>query len=113
MHRHQRPNRPPRPKAPIMTIDRKTLGCSALALMLLSGCTPNDVGLGDAVRANHTAQIVEPDPQYTEAMTANGDQTAGAQERYRKGNVKKPVGENTTSGSGGGGGRSGSSSGGN
>lgn len=84
-----------------MTIDRKTLGCSVLALALLSGCTPNDIGLGDAVRANHAAQIVEPDPQYAEAMTANGDQTAGAQERYRTGKIKKPVGVKTTTGTGG------------
>ncbi len=96
-----------------MIFDRKMLG-SALALVLLAGCTPNDTGLGDAVRANYAAQIVEPEPQYAEAMTASGDQTAGAQERYRKGNVKQPVAEKTTSGVTGGGGSSGSgSSGGN
>jgi type IV pilus biogenesis protein CpaD/CtpE len=85
-----------------MTIDRKML-CSGLALALLSGCTANDPGMGDAVRANQAAQIIEPDPQYAEAMTANGDQTAGAQERYRKGSVKQPAGEATTSGVSGGG----------
>ena len=86
-----------------MTIDRKTFGCSALALALLSGCTANDPGMGDAARANYAAQIIEPDPQYAEAITANGDQTAGAQERYRTDKVKKPVSVKTTSGTGGGG----------
>ena len=80
-----------------MTIDRKMLG-SALALALLAGCTPNDTGIGDAARANYAAQIVEPEPQYAEAMTASGDQAMAAQERYRKGNVKQPVAEKTTSG---------------
>lgn len=95
-----------------MTIDRKFLGCSVLALALLSGCTANDPGMGDAVRANHAAQIVDPEPQYAEAMTADGSQTASAQERYRTDKVKKPVGvKTTTGGSGsGGGGRSGSGS---
>ena len=92
-----------------MTIDRKMLG-SATALLLLAGCTPNDAGLGDAVRANYAAQIVEPEPQYTEAMTANGEQTAAAQDRYRKGTVKQPAAQKTTSEFSGGGG---SSSGGN
>ncbi|HMT41012.1 hypothetical protein [Sphingorhabdus sp.] len=80
-----------------MTIDRKML-CSALALALLAGCTPNDTGIGDAARANYAAQIVEPEPQYAEAMTASGDQAMAAQERYRKGAVKQPVAEKTTSG---------------
>jgi len=90
-----------------MTIKRIILvGFAALAV---SACTPNDVGLGTAAKANYAAQVVEPDPQYDSAMVANGDQTAAAQERYRMGNVKKPVSIKTTSKSGGG---SGSSSGG-
>lgn len=96
-----------------MTIDRKALLAGA-ALLALAGCTPNDTGIGDAARANYAAQVVNPEPIYAEAMTTDGSQVAGAQERYRKGEVKKPVGVKTTSGgSGGGGGRSGSSSGGN
>jgi hypothetical protein len=96
-----------------MTIDRKMLALGLLAsAAALSACTPNDTGLGSAARQNYAAQIVEPDPKYEEAMAANGDQTAAAQERYRKGTVKKPAGIKTTSGSGGGGGGSGGSSGG-
>lgn len=84
-----------------MTIDRKAI-LSGVALLALGGCTANDVGMGDSVRANQAAQIVDPEPAYAEAMTANGNQTAGAQDRYRRGAVKKPVGVKTTSGSGGG-----------
>jgi len=97
-----------------MTIDRRVVFAGA-ALLALAGCTPNDTGIGDAARANYAAQIVDPEPQHAEAMTADGSQVAGAQDRYRKGNVKKPVGVKTTSGGSGSGssGRSGSSSGGN
>lgn len=77
-----------------MTIKRICIG--ATALLAVSACTPNDVGLGDAAKANYAAQIVNPEPVYEEAMVADGKQTAGAQERYRKGTVKKPVGVKTT-----------------
>ncbi len=102
-----------------MTIDRKIRARSALALalplMLLAGCTPNDTGIGNAVHSNNMAQIVDPEPEYADALTANGNQTAAAQDRYVKGTVTKPTRVNTTSGSGssGSGGGSGSSSGGN
>jgi Ni,Fe-hydrogenase III small subunit len=79
-----------------MTIKR-VIVVAALALAV-SACTPNDIGLGDAAKANYAAQIVEPDPQYADIMVANGAQTAAAQERYRKGAVKKPVGVKTTTG---------------
>lgn len=95
-----------------MIIDRKALLAGA-ALLALAGCTPNDTGIGDAARANYAAQIVDPDPQYAEVMTTDGSQVAGAQDRYRKGTVKKPVGVKTTTGGSGSGGGSGSSSGGN
>ena len=84
---------------------KRIIAVAAVALAV-SACTPNDIGLGDAARSNYAAQIVEPDPKYADAMVANGAQTAAAQERYRKGTVKKPVGVKTTtggSGSGGGG----------
>lgn len=91
-----------------MTIKRIiAVGAAALSV---SACTPNDIGLGTAAKANYAAQIVEPDPVYQSAMAANGDQTAAAQERYRKGTVKKPVGvKTTTGGSGSGSGSSGGS----
>ena len=88
-----------------MTIKR-IFACAAVALTV-TACTPNDIGLGNAARANYAAQVEEPDPQYADAMVTNGAQTAAAQDRYRKGNVKKPVGVKTTaggSGSGSGGG---------
>lgn len=77
-----------------MTIKR--IVAASTALLTVSACTPNDVGLGDAAKANYAAQIVNPEPVYEEAMLANGKQTAGAQERYRKGTVKKPVGVKTS-----------------
>lgn len=79
-----------------MTIDRKFVAAAALLGAMLSGCTPNDITLGAAANNMKEAQIIEPDPKYAEAMTASGDQTAGAQDRYRKGTVKKPVGVKTT-----------------
>lgn len=87
-----------------MTIKR-ILTASA-ALLVVSACSPNDIGLGDAAKSNYAAHIVNPEPVYTEAMVANGDQAAAGQERYRKGTVKKPVGvKTTTGGSGSGSGR--------
>jgi len=91
-----------------MTIKR--IIAVAAAALTVAACTPNDIGLGDAAKANYAAHIVEPDPVYADAMVANGAQTAAAQDRYRKGAVKKPVGVKTTSGGSGSG--SGSSSGG-
>jgi hypothetical protein len=85
-----------------MTIKR-IIAVASVALAV-SACTPNDIGLGDAAKANYAAQIVEPDPQYADAMVADGAQTAAAQDRYRKGTVKKPVGVKTTTGGSGGGG---------
>ena len=87
-----------------MIIKRK----APLALLLggfaaLSGCTPNDITIGAAVRNNNEAQIVEPDPKYAEEQVADGSRVAGAQQRYRAGSVKRPTRVNTTSGSGSGG----------
>lgn len=79
-----------------MTIKR-VIAIAAVALFV-SACTPNDIGLGNAVRANSAAHIVEPDPSYESGQVANGSQTAAVQGRYRKGTVKKPVGVKTTSG---------------
>jgi hypothetical protein len=79
-----------------MTIKRIIAG-AALALMV-SACTPNDIGLGNAARANYAMQVVEPDPSYEGPQVANGAQSAAAQDRYRKGTVKKPAGVKTTNG---------------
>jgi len=79
-----------------MTIKR--IIAASTAMIMVSACTPNDTGLGSAAKANYAAQIVNPEPVYEEVMVANGKQTASAQERYRKGTVKKPVGVKTTTG---------------
>lgn len=79
-----------------MTIKRIIAG-AALALMV-TACTPNDIGLGNAARANYALQVVDPDPSYEGPQVANGAQTAAAQDRYRKGTVKKPVSVKTTTG---------------
>ena len=79
-----------------MTIKRVLTACAAL--LVVSACTPNDIGLGDAARSNYAAQIVNPEPVYEDAMVTSGTQSAAGQERYRKGTVKKPVGVKTTTG---------------
>jgi hypothetical protein len=89
-----------------MTIKR--IMAVAISAMALSACTPNDVGLGDAAKANYAAHIVDPDPVYADAMAANGAQTAAAQDRYRKGAVKKPKSIRTTGGGSGSGSSTGS-----
>ncbi len=92
-----------------MTIKR-IIAIAAVALSV-AACTPNDVGLGNAARANYAAQVVEPDPSYEGPQVTNGAQTAAAQDRYRKGTVKKPVGVKTTTGGSGSGSGGGSGSG--
>lgn len=92
-----------------MTIKR-IIACAGV-LLTVAACTPNDVGIGNAARANYAAQVVNPDPNYEGAQVADGAQTAAGQERYRKGAVKKPVSIKTTSGGSGGGSGSGSGSG--
>ena len=87
----------------------KRVMLAAISALAVSACTPNDVGIGDAAKANYAAHIIDPDPKYEGEMVANGAQTAAGQERYRKGTVKKPVGvKTTTGGSGSGGGGTGS-----
>ncbi len=90
-----------------MTIKR--IFVAFTALMTVAACTPNDIGLGNAAKANYAAHIVNPEPTYEEAIVASGSQTAAGQERYRKGTVKKPVGVKTTTGGSGSGSGSGSS----
>ena len=79
-----------------MTI--KGILTASAALLVVTACTPNDIGLGDAAKTNYAAQIVNPEPVYEDAMVADGNQAAAGQERYRKGTVKKPVGVKTTTG---------------
>lgn len=88
-----------------MTIKRTIAvkGTIAAALVLLaSGCTPNDINIGSTVAHNKAVQIVDPEPKYTEAQTADGSQVAGAQTRYRTDQVKKAKSIRTTDGGSGG-----------
>lgn len=70
---------------------------------LIAGCTPIDVGLGDAHRHNVALQTLDPDPKYEGVLLegGSGDLAAAAHKRYREGKVIPPVTIKTTSGSGG------------
>ena len=81
-----------------MTIDRRLLA-TGLFVLPLAACTPNDINMGASVKHNIALQVENPEPVYTEAATTSGSTAAAANERYRKGTVKKPVGVKTTSGS--------------
>ncbi len=84
-----------------MIIDRKSIMAFILVSgVALGGCTPNDISIGTAVRNNKVAQIVEPDPKYTDPQVADGSQTANAQQRYRTGRVKPPKPVRTTQSTG-------------
>ena len=75
---------------------------------LTAGCTPIDVGLGDAHRHNVALQTLDPDPRYEGVVLegGSGDLAAAASKRYREGKVIPPVTikTSTTTGGGGGGG---------
>lgn len=77
----------------------------ALALPLLAGCTPNDIAMGSAVRHNAAVQTIDPEPEARTAEIAGGSGAlaAAAVERYRRGAVREPVNQTTTSGARGGG----------
>lgn len=64
----------------------------AAALLLLPACAPVDAGLGNAVRQNVAAQVIDPDPQYrgTPIEAGSGDRAALAMRRYREGRVIEP-----------------------
>lgn len=79
---------------------------AAGAIALLAGCAPVDPGLGEAVKYNALAQTVDPDPIYRPDGAlpgASGDTAAAALDRYRKGTVKQPVSQTTTTSVSGGG----------
>lgn len=56
-----------------------------------AGCA-TDTGLGNAVRQNMAAQVIDPDPQHrgTPMEAGSGDRAALAMWRYRKGRVLDP-----------------------
>ena len=80
----------------------------APALLLLSGCDTVypasqsiDPGMGESVKYNAAVQTIDPDPVYTAEGAQPGDsgeKGAEAVKRYRKGQVKEPSVQSTTSG---------------
>lgn len=87
--------------------------------LLLCGCSTtahrhigeDDPGLGEAVKYNAAAQIINPVPVYAQGGALPGDSGAKAQaalERYRTDKVKKPETLSSTESSSGGSGGSGS-----
>ncbi len=98
-----------------MNIDRRIIA-GAVALTLLSGCSTDgqqsiaSASFGEANRQTMMAQVIDPDPTYTEPAQGSGEQAAAAVERYRKGAVKKPDRIRTTNIGAGGGSSSGSGS---
>mgnify|MGYP000557273983 CR=1 FL=1 len=103
-----------------MSIDPRLILVPAAGL-LLAGCAsyspwqeqPGDSQFGEANRQTMMAQVVNPDPYYTEPMETSGEHAADAIERYRNDEVKEPASVSTTTGvtgSGGGGGGGGGGS---
>lgn len=87
-----------------MLIDRRFLIAGA-ALALLGGCydgktqSTSDPLFGEAIRQTLAAQVVDPEPVYSEAAPSDADHAAQAVDRYRTDKVKKPVRVNTGAGS--------------
>ena len=73
--------------------------------LAVSGCTTNalteqtgDLKFGDANRHTMRAQVIDPDPVYTNAAQSSGAHAADAVERYRTDKVKQPDAIRTTDG---------------
>ena len=81
-----------------MNIERRFGAAAALALVT-AGCTPTDATFGNSVRQTMAAQVVDPDPQYENAIpTTDAAKTAPAVKRYRSDTVKQPDSIRTTDG---------------
>ncbi len=78
---------------------------SLVVLPIVAGCTPNDPTLGGSVRTVYAQQVINPEPQQQtdQIEGSDGQRSAAAVDRYRKGSVKQPRSIRTTSGIGGGG----------
>ena len=75
-----------------------------MALTALAGCTPVDMGFGEAVRYDMAVQTVNPDPVYPEGGAQpgdNGELGAKAVKAYRSGTTKELQVQSTSSGGGG------------
>lgn len=91
-----------------MNSDRIAPIALGAALLLLGGCEhglnepPNAAAFGEPNRQTMLAQVVDPDPQYEEAVApTSGEQAAKAVQRYRTDTVKQPERVRTSQGSGG------------
>ncbi len=79
-------------------------GAAALfVLPALAGCAahsmfeqPGDAAWGEANRQTMMAQVIDPDPVYTDPLVTSGDHAANAVERYRTDKVKQPDSIRTT-----------------
>lgn len=73
-----------------MIFDRR-LALAPLFALAVAGCTPTDITLGNSVRQTMAAQVVDPDPQYEDAIpTTDAAKTSAAVKRYRSDTVKQP-----------------------
>ena len=77
--------------------------CATIPLVMLAGCAdksifeaPGDASFGEANRQTMMAQVVNPDPIYTDELVTSGEQAAIAVQRYREDNVKQPESIRTT-----------------
>ena len=79
-----------------MNTDRLVLTLAGCAL--LGGCATygnldgayDPEGFGEANRQTYAAMVANPEPVYTEDMTASGEKAADAVERVRQDQVKQP-----------------------
>jgi hypothetical protein len=72
-------------------------------VLTLAGCAtnavtekPGDLKFGDANRQTMMAQVIDPDPVYTQPAQSSGAHAADAVERYRTDKVKQPDSVRTT-----------------
>lgn len=72
-------------------------------VLALGGCAtnaitekPGDLKFGDANRQTMMAQVIDPDPVYTQPAQTSGAHAADAVERYRTDKVKQPDSVRTT-----------------
>lgn len=80
-----------------MNFDRVLAATTAGIALMLSACStnaitekPGDLKFGDANRQTMMAQVINPDPVYTEPAQGNGANASDAVERYRTDKVKQP-----------------------
>lgn len=70
-------------------------GCASTGGSGLSQSKPDN--FGEASRQTFAAQIINPNPEYADAVpTTAGSQVAAAIERYRTGKVKQPISQRTS-----------------